>query len=566
MPRAEALKVTRTFDTENSDEFEDFTPKRAKKMRKSISNIGADKIKYPKSVTIYKTSTNFSRVTQPINMTLLSKEQKLNFGFQLKTNVLHVLNITKNGGIVYIKSPKKLQEMPSAVYSITITWLNYSAVVEVVLKDGNKTCLDDAYTNCANFHNKKNCMNFCGVGTAQGSCNWRPLGTESRHLQKKYSTCSPNLDTCPDGYCDPLESLAHKSDNGNSICPQDCSISVYGGTVDSETGKGIWSGVGVCSCDEFDKCTCMPEMDWYQADLKEEELKHPTAVPISTQKEKMVSEPQKAHSGHHTWSIAAACVILVIILIGLSSCFVRRQDKKAFKKKMIKEHEILTEKLKNETRIVNIEVPLLSPDEKVKFNVDAKWEMKRDNIELQETIGEGEFGKVVRGYATNLPGTIEGATITVAIKMLKTGVNHFELLALMSEYQMLQDLSHPNVIKLLGACTSAETPLLIIEYCHFGSLKNYLRLSRNVTDTETNYQNEVEPVTERDVLSFVWQISKGMAYLADMKLVHRDLAARNVLLAEGKICKISDFGLTRDIYEDDAYLKKSKDRVPVKVS
>ncbi|XP_036329877.1 proto-oncogene tyrosine-protein kinase receptor Ret-like [Rhagoletis pomonella] len=47
-------------------------------------------------------------------------------------------------------------------------------------------------------------------------------------------------------------------------------------------------------------------------------------------------------------------------------------------------------------------------------------------------------------------------------------------------------------------------------------------------------------------------------------LVHRDLAARNVLLADGKICKISDFGLTRDVYEDDAYLKRSRDRVPVK--
>lgn len=31
-----------------------------------------------------------------------------------------------------------------------------------------------------------------------------------------------------------------------------------------------------------------------------------------------------------------------------------------------------------------------------------------------------------------------------------------------------------------------------------------------------------------------------------------------------KVCKISDFGLTRDIYEDDAYYKRSKGRVPVK--
>jgi tRNA A-37 threonylcarbamoyl transferase component Bud32 len=50
------------------------------------------------------------------------------------------------------------------------------------------------------------------------------------------------------------------------------------------------------------------------------------------------------------------------------------------------------------------------------------------------------------------------------------------------------------------------------------------------------------------------------ALLLIPQLVHRDLAARNVLVAAGKICKISDFGLTRDVYEDDAYLKRSKGR------
>ena len=42
--------------------------------------------------------------------------------------------------------------------------------------------------------------------------------------------------------------------------------------------------------------------------------------------------------------------------------------------------------------------------------------------------------------------------------------------------------------------------------------------------------------------------------------MHRDLAARNVLLADGMICKVSDFGLTRDVYIDDAYWKKSNGR------
>lgn len=41
-----------------------------------------------------------------------------------------------------------------------------------------------------------------------------------------------------------------------------------------------------------------------------------------------------------------------------------------------------------------------------------------------------------------------------------------------------------------------------------------------------------------------------------MQCVHRDLAARNVLLAQGKIVKICDFGLARDIMHDSNYVSK----------
>ena len=39
-------------------------------------------------------------------------------------------------------------------------------------------------------------------------------------------------------------------------------------------------------------------------------------------------------------------------------------------------------------------------------------------------------------------------------------------------------------------------------------------------------------------------------------MVHRDLAVRNILLTKENVCKVSDFGLTRDIYIDEAYWKK----------
>ena len=41
------------------------------------------------------------------------------------------------------------------------------------------------------------------------------------------------------------------------------------------------------------------------------------------------------------------------------------------------------------------------------------------------------------------------------------------------------------------------------------------------------------------------------------QLIHRDLAARNVLVGEGMRCKITDFGMARDLGKSEIYVRRS---------
>ncbi|XP_005467522.1 vascular endothelial growth factor receptor kdr-like [Oreochromis niloticus] len=261
------------------------------------------------------------------------------------------------------------------------------------------------------------------------------------------------------------------------------------------------------------------------------------------------------------------------------------------------------------------EYPLEEQNDLLQYD-GSKWEFPRDRLQLGKTLGHGAFGKVVEASAFGIDKL--STCKTVAVKMLKGGATSNERKALMSELKILIHIGHHlNVVNLLGACTKPGGPLMmIVEFCKYGNLSNYLRSKRDdflvykspdgkvvssglgcelselmkrrlesVASTgssassgfieDKSYcdseEEEEEPedlykrvLTLEDLICYSFQVAKGMEFLASRKCIHRDLAARNILLSENNVVKICDFGLARDVYKDPDYVRKGDARLPLK--
>ena len=53
-------------------------------------------------------------------------------------------------------------------------------------------------------------------------------------------------------------------------------------------------------------------------------------------------------------------------------------------------------------------------------------------------------------------------------------------------------------------------------------------------------------------------------YLTSLNVVHRDLACRNILVGKKKCLKITDFGMSQMLANDNAYVKTTTARLPLK--
>ncbi|XP_015520313.2 tyrosine kinase receptor Cad96Ca isoform X1 [Neodiprion virginianus] len=202
------------------------------------------------------------------------------------------------------------------------------------------------------------------------------------------------------------------------------------------------------------------------------------------------------------------------------------------------------------------------PDKENPSGVQSKvapddWEFPRHRLKIFNILGEGCFGQVWKCEAQDIDGK-PGPSI-VAVKTLKENATERERLDLAQELKVMKSLeTHPNVVRLLGCCTEREPMFVILEYVSGGKLQSFLRASRE----ERNHGGP--GLTSRDLTGFVYQIARGMEYLATRGVIHRDLAARNILIDENRACKVADFGFARDVAANQIYERKSEGRLPIR--
>ncbi|KAL6069762.1 Tyrosine-protein kinase abl2 [Balamuthia mandrillaris] len=159
--------------------------------------------------------------------------------------------------------------------------------------------------------------------------------------------------------------------------------------------------------------------------------------------------------------------------------------------------------------------------------VDAKWKIPFEELQLSQEIGRGAFGIC---YAAKW----RKATVVVKRVFPSSANEKKNMKDFLRETRILQKLRpHRNLVQLLGVCTQPPNLCIVTEYMPMGDVKSLFRRRK---------------LSPRIKLKLALGTAAAMIHLHAENVLHCDLAARNILVSvvDGEYhAKVADFGLAK---------------------
>ena len=161
-----------------------------------------------------------------------------------------------------------------------------------------------------------------------------------------------------------------------------------------------------------------------------------------------------------------------------------------------------------------------------------------EHYELQRRLGTGGSGVVYLANDTEL-------MRPVVLKILKRGSLTSEQMrsTVLREARLASAIEHPNVCGIYEVGEEGEEAFIVMQYVPGQPLDKLIARG---------------PASVQLVLSVGIQIADGLHAAHSLGIFHRDLTPANVILPDGGLIKILDFGLARRLSVEDAEFDPSK--------